>query len=1000
MKRTLTAIAIVLFAAAALASTPTVTVTAPNGAEYISGVSTTAFEWSDANESHTAVTADLYYRDGGGSPTAIASLDLLDPAVCSDADNNIATLNSCSYDWNTTGIADGNYLFRVTVSDDEGASASDESDANFTVDNTAPATTVAVTWSGSQNASDATITLGCSDATAGCKETSYRVDSGSWETYSAAFVISSDGNHLVEFYSTDNAGNTEAAQQTSVFIDQSGPSISDESPSSGAYTNDSTPSVCATITDSLSDVASVTITIDGIQYGVTGPPEGGTYCATSPAAFSTGYDVNAAVSAVDSLGNASYNEWVFTVDLDKPYPVTDLSASGSVVLDWSPSSDAISGISHYNVYRAEEPITEDNKGAFFLAQTTESTYDDTSAETGKEYYYSVTAVDLAENESILSNETRVSVPVTADIELYPRSESVFLERNDSIGVEFTVVNTSEEEQCVSFSGESDSAYLSAYPSVESICLNENERAGITLNIQTTDAPSSTFTASLVAETGSVLKANVAVTVGSGAEIELIASGSDICRGGGSFSVLVRNNSSEVKEVTLWADNEILLPYFEPSEITLDAFEEKYVAARVHTGQSTLLGEYTVSLFAATEEEQVKETVSVDVKDCDEGEIGFTVEVPAGCQYADKEEAEEVHYSVRNLGEAELVLRAAVISDLPTDYNHTITVEEGDTKTFSIIVEPRMGDAVGEHDLTLFVWNPSSGESTEQTKCVSVNEAEATSVEVVENGLLVEAGSSATFPLLVKNTGDINLSYGIVLLEDLNSESIETSASVEEFELGAKEQRYVYVAVDTAADAPLGEYSFEVMVEYDGESIVKTLEFTVVEELLEEEELEIASYPVQVKVALGGEKSFIVGIRNNTSGRLDGIAISIVGLPAGASAPPVENISLEAGESRSVQLYLSAGGLEEGSYTAEIVAESAEFKTTRPIEFLVEKEAAAAGEEAQEEEEGLLAGLITAGSNVLLGLVALAIVISLIVLLEKTIRGYSSKEPDEVWLKKA
>ena len=56
--------------------------------------------------------------------------------------------------------------------------------------------------------------------------TQYRINGGAWLTYTAPFVVSGDGVHLVEFYSVDMLGNTEAIKSVTIKIDGTDPTIS------------------------------------------------------------------------------------------------------------------------------------------------------------------------------------------------------------------------------------------------------------------------------------------------------------------------------------------------------------------------------------------------------------------------------------------------------------------------------------------------------------------------------------------------------------------------------------------------------------------------------------------------------------------------------------------------------------------------------------------------------------------------------------------------------
>jgi parallel beta-helix repeat protein len=62
--------------------------------------------------------------------------------------------------------------------------------------------------------SGSSVTLSASDNISGVNRTKYRVDSGMWLNYSGAFKVTVTGNHTIEFYSIDNAGNNESIKTT------------------------------------------------------------------------------------------------------------------------------------------------------------------------------------------------------------------------------------------------------------------------------------------------------------------------------------------------------------------------------------------------------------------------------------------------------------------------------------------------------------------------------------------------------------------------------------------------------------------------------------------------------------------------------------------------------------------------------------------------------------------------------------------------------------------
>ncbi len=116
--------------------------------------------------------------------------------------------------------ADGSHTLEFGSTDRAGNAEASKSVA-FKVDATAPSTTHALAGtlgSGDYYVSDVTVTLTASDTTSGVASTQYRLDGGSWLTYATSFVVSGNGSHLVEYRSTDAAGNGEATQSAPIQI--------------------------------------------------------------------------------------------------------------------------------------------------------------------------------------------------------------------------------------------------------------------------------------------------------------------------------------------------------------------------------------------------------------------------------------------------------------------------------------------------------------------------------------------------------------------------------------------------------------------------------------------------------------------------------------------------------------------------------------------------------------------------------------------------------------
>ncbi len=129
------------------------------------------------------------------------------------------------------------------------------------------------------------------------------------------------------------------------------------------------------------------------------------------------------VAAVDTASNRSglSNEAVSMPTNEaapsSPQSLTVVAETGILTLNWSESSSA--DVNRYRIYRDTAPIASSVGvgGQVPLDSTEASTtsYTDTTATVGTEYYYRVTAVDNASNESDPSNEVS-GTPQEADVE--------------------------------------------------------------------------------------------------------------------------------------------------------------------------------------------------------------------------------------------------------------------------------------------------------------------------------------------------------------------------------------------------------------------------------------------------------------------------------------------------------------------------------------------------------------------------------------------------------
>jgi hypothetical protein len=143
------------------------------------------------------------------------------------------------------------------------------------LDTLAPATSAATTPAApnGQNGwftSDVGVSLSASDNCSGVAATEYSLDGGqTWQPYTGAFTLSTEGVNVVLYRSTDAAGNAETAQSLVVQIDKTAPTVSLSATPDRIWPANNQPfevSLAGTGSDAVSGLASVSYTVTD-EYG-------------------------------------------------------------------------------------------------------------------------------------------------------------------------------------------------------------------------------------------------------------------------------------------------------------------------------------------------------------------------------------------------------------------------------------------------------------------------------------------------------------------------------------------------------------------------------------------------------------------------------------------------------------------------------------------------------------------------------------------------------------
>ena len=113
---------------------------------------------------------------------------------------------------------------------DNGANVESIKHVNFEINISNPMTAYSLSPSGPTGDNgwyldEVNVTLSAIDPD-GIKDTYYRINGGTWLTYTASFLVIDDGIHTVEFYSVDMLDNTELTKSITIKIDGTDPTVS------------------------------------------------------------------------------------------------------------------------------------------------------------------------------------------------------------------------------------------------------------------------------------------------------------------------------------------------------------------------------------------------------------------------------------------------------------------------------------------------------------------------------------------------------------------------------------------------------------------------------------------------------------------------------------------------------------------------------------------------------------------------------------------------------
>jgi hypothetical protein len=271
----------------------------------------TSIDSSPSNPSNTSAAAFAFSSDDVGASFA--------------CDLDGGGYNPCTSPKSYTGLADGSHAFSVRATDNAGNTDASPASYTWTIDTTAPTTSIDSSPANPGNTSAAVFAFsGADTGGSGVASFACALDGGSYSacTSGSDFGPLADGSHTFNVRATDNAGNTDASPASYTWtVDTAAPTTSiDSSPSNPSNTSAAVFTFSGTDTGG-SGVASFACALDG----------GGYSACTSGTNFGPLSDGSHtfSVRATDSAGNTDASPASYTWTIDATAPTTSIDSSPS-----------------------------------------------------------------------------------------------------------------------------------------------------------------------------------------------------------------------------------------------------------------------------------------------------------------------------------------------------------------------------------------------------------------------------------------------------------------------------------------------------------------------------------------------------------------------------------------------------------------------------------------------------------------------------------------------
>lgn len=312
-----------------------------------------------------------------------------------------------------------------------------------------------------------------------------------------------DGNYFLAVSITgtvDNGDGTISYETITAYsdgnfaIDNTGPAIANLNPADGSMSTNLLQPISAQLSDASGiNINSITMTVEGIDYTLANAEisyNNGIVTFTPGVQFSYSQQVDAAITAADSLGNYSSAGWSFTVIANSAPQISALpdqnilvntAPAANLINLWQYASDAESADSQLTF-----TIVSQSDSNLVNCSITSNQYINCAAPDANSLGTNIVTVRATDPVGLYANAS-FNVNVIGNFSVSFSVPELDVEIAEQSGASVTIKNNSPAQICPLITAQSSNSALSASVSPNNPCIDANASTSVSLNVSAKDS---------------------------------------------------------------------------------------------------------------------------------------------------------------------------------------------------------------------------------------------------------------------------------------------------------------------------------------------------------------------------------------------------------------------------------------------------------------------------------------------------------------------------------